>query len=147
MATRTFISAKHPALFNGMTELDKTMHAAGIDKWHHELIKISASHLNGCAFCVDKHTQDAISLEIPIRKITLIPVWQEATNHFTEEEQLILQLSKAVTFIHAHGISDELYDNCLRVFGEDYTAKLIMAAALINTWNRLGVSFNLQPKF
>lgn len=137
----------NPELYKVMADLDKAVHAAGIDKWHHELIKIAASHFNGCAYCVDKHTQDAMALDIPVRKIVLIPVWHEATDHFTVEEQLILQLTKAVTFIHEHGIADALYDECLRVFGEDYTAKLIMAATLINTWNRIGVSFKLQPKF
>lgn len=147
MATRTFIGKNNPELYKAMADLDKAVHAAGIDKWHHELIKIAASHFNGCAYCVDKHTQDALSLDIPVRKIILIPVWHEATDHFTAEEQLILQLTKAVTFIHEHGIADELYDECLRVFGEDYTAKLIAAATVINTWNRVGVSFRLQPKF
>lgn len=147
METRTFLSANQPDLFNKMVDLDKAVGASGIDKWHHELIKISASILNGCAFCVDKHTQDALELGIPGRKIVLIPVWHEATNHFTEQEQLIIQLTKAVTFIHEHGVEDALYASCKATFGEAYTANLIMAITLINAWNRLGISFKLQPKF
>ncbi|QHS59094.1 carboxymuconolactone decarboxylase family protein [Chitinophaga agri] len=147
MGTRTFLSVNQPDLHKKMVDLDKAINESGIDKWHHELIKISASLFNGCAFCVDKHTQDALELGIPGRKIMLIPVWLEATKHFSAEEQLILRLTKAVTFIHEHGIEDELYDSCKTTFGEAYTANLIVAATIINAWNRVGVSFQLQPKF
>jgi AhpD family alkylhydroperoxidase len=147
MATRTFINAAHPDLFNGMVELDKAVHAAGLSKWHHELVKITASQLNGCAYCIDKHTQDALALGIPARKLTLISVAHEVPSHFTEEEQLIIQLTKAVTYIHQHGIEDALYTRCTTAFGEAYTAALIMAITMINAWNRLGISFKLEPKF
>lgn len=97
------------------------------------MIKISASHLNGCAFCLDKHTQDALALGIDARKINLVAVWKEAENHFSEEEQLILKVTEAITLIHKNGLSDELYLKCITVFGDTNTVKIIMAAIVINT--------------
>ena len=96
---------------------------------------------------MDKHTQDAISLNINPRKINLIPVWKEATDHFTEQEQTILQLTEQITLIHEDGLSDNVYSDAVRLFGEELTAQLIMAATVINAWNRVGVSLKMQPEF
>jgi len=147
MSSRLIIGKTFPEGFKVLTELDKAIKESGLDKWYQELIKIRASHLNGCAFCLDKHTQDALSLGIDARKITLVGVWREAENHFSEEEQLILQVTEAITFIHEEGLSDELYSKCIALFGDNDTVKIIMAATVINTWNRIGVGFKMQPKF
>lgn len=147
MSTRLFIGKSYPEGFKALNELDKVIKESGIDKWYQELIKIRASHINGCAFCLDKHTQDALLLGIEPRKINLIPVWKEATDHFTAQEQLILQVTEAISLIHEDGLSDELYSKCISLFGDTDTVKIIMAATVINTWNRIGVGFKMQPKF
>jgi len=147
MSTRLLIHKAFLEGFNALNALDKVIRESAIEKWHQELIKISASHINGCAYCLDKHTNDALLLDINPRKIALIPVWREATNHFTEEEQIILQLTEEVSLIHKEGISDEVYDASIRLFGEGLTAQLIMAATVINAWNRIGVGLKMQPKF
>lgn len=147
MSSRFLMGKVFPQGFQALAALDKTIGQSSIDKWHRELIKIRASHINGCAYCVHQHTQDALALGIDPRKITLVPVWKEAHNHFTIEEQLILQLTEEVTLIAHHGLSDELYANCTSKFGEELTAQLIMAVAVINAWNRIGVGSKREPEF
>lgn len=147
MSTRLLIHKTYPDGLNALNAMDKVIRESGIDKWHQELIKIRASHINGCAFCLDKHTRDALLLEINPRKITLIPVWKEATDHFTEEEQTILRLTEEITMIHEDGLSDEVYRDSVRLFGEVLTAELVMAATVINAWNRIGVGLKMQPRF
>lgn len=147
MSSRLFIGKSFPESFKALNELDKTIKESGIDNWYQELIKIRASHINGCAFCLDKHTQDAIALGIELRKINLVVVWKEATDHFSEEEQIILQLTEAITLIHKKGISDALYLKAVALFGDAMTSKIVMAATVINAWNRIGVGFKMQPKF
>ncbi|SEJ40075.1 alkylhydroperoxidase AhpD family core domain-containing protein [Dyadobacter koreensis] len=147
MSARLAINNKFHQGFQSLVSLDNVIRDSQIDKWYQEIIKIRASHLNGCAYCVDKHTQDAISLNINPRKINLIPVWKEATDHFTEQEQTILQLTEQITLIHEDGLSDNVYSDAVRLFGEELTAQLIMAATVINAWNRVGVSLKMQPEF
>ena len=147
MSTRLLIFKAFPDGFNALNAMDKVIRESGIDKWYQELIKIRASHINGCAFCLDKHTKDALALDINPRKINLIPVWREATDHFSEEEQTILKLTEEITLIHDDGLSDEVYNDSIRLFGEVLTAELVMAATVINAWNRIGVGLKMQPKF
>ncbi|WP_221391518.1 carboxymuconolactone decarboxylase family protein [Dyadobacter sp. NIV53] len=147
MSTRLLIHKAYPDGYNALNAMDKVIKESGIDKWYQELIKIRASHINGCAFCLDKHTRDALLLNINPRKITLIPVWREATDHFTEEEQVILRLTEEITSIYKDGLSDDVYNESIRLFGEGLTAQLIMAATVINAWNRIGVGLKMQPKF
>ena len=147
MSTRLLIFKAFPDGFNALNAMDKVIRESGIDKWYQELIKIRASHINGCAFCLDKHTKDALAPDINPRKINLIPVWREATDHFSEEEQTILKLTEEITFIHDDGLSDEVYNDSIRLFGEVLTAELVMAATVINAWNRIGVGLKMQPKF
>lgn len=147
MNERILMGKAYPHGYQGVVALDQIIRQSGIDKWQQELIKIRASYINGCAYCVHQHTQDALKLGIDARKIALIPVWKEALNHFTPEEQLILSLTEEVTLIAQHGVSDELYANCINRFGEALTAQLIMAVVVINAWNRIGVGLKMQPVF
>lgn len=147
MTSRFLMGKAYPQGYQALVALDKTIGQSGIDKWHREMIKIRASYINGCAYCVHQHTQDALALGIDPRKITLVPVWKEGRNHFTPEEQLILQLTEEITLISQHGVSDELYANCIDKFGEALTAQLIMAVVVINAWNRIGVGLKMEPEF
>lgn len=147
MKARLFIGKVFPKAFAALSAMDVVIKESGIDKWHQELIKIKASHINGCAFCLDKHTQDALALGIEPRKIALINVWKEAVSHFTEEEQLILQVTEQISLIHHDGLQDDIYAKCIAKFGEPLTAQIITAATIINAWNRIGVGFKMEPNF
>jgi AhpD family alkylhydroperoxidase len=119
--------------------------ASVIDPRQKELIKIRASQINGCAYCVHSHSRDARKLGETEERLYLISVWREAKNAFNEEEQLILAITDEITLIHQHGLSDELYNKAIALFGEEKTAQIIMAVININAWNRIGVSLKMEP--
>jgi len=135
-----------PAAYKAMDALDNYVSNSGIDKIHQELIRIRASQINGCAYCVNYHTRDARKLGETEQRLYLISVWREAKNVFTEEEQLLFAMTEEITLIHQHGLSDELYNKAIEIFGEEKTAQVIMAIITINAWNRIGVGLNMQPE-
>src|SRR5690606_17858357 len=101
---------------------------------HKELIKIRASQINGCAFCIDMHTTDAIKLGESQQRIFLLDAWRE-TDLFTEEERILLQITEEVTLIHKKGLTSATYKKAMEIFGEHYFSQIIMAIATINAWN------------
>jgi len=134
-----------PNAYDAMDALDKFVEEASIDKLHKELIKIRASQINGCAYCVDSHSHDALKLGESLQKVLLISAWREAKNIFSEEERLLFRMTEEITLIHEHGLSDETYRKAIDVFGEEKTAQIIMAIITINAWNRIGVATELRP--
>jgi AhpD family alkylhydroperoxidase len=134
-----------PDAYKAMSALDAYIKTTDIALLHREMIKIRASQINGCAYCVNKHTQDARKLGETEQRIYLMSVWREAPNVFSEEEQLILAITEEITLIHQHGLSDELYDKAIATLGEVKTAQIIMAVITINAWNRIGVSLHMHP--
>ena len=129
-----------------MDALDDLVENSSLQQWYKEMIRIRASYLNGCAYCVDSHTQDALKLGIDPRKVALVPVWREAKGIFDDNEQTILLLTEEISLIHQKGVSDEVYDQCIKTFGERQTAELIMTIITINAWNRIGVGLKLEPQ-
>jgi len=106
---------------------------------HQELIKIRASQINGCAYCIDMHSHDALKYGDTQQRIFLLSAWRE-TNFFTEEERVILAMTEEITLISQHGLSEETYQKALQLFDQNYVAQIIMAIVTINAWNRIGVS-------
>ena len=135
-----------PAAYKAMNELDKFVASSSIPPLHRELIKIRASQINGCAYCVNHHTRDARELGETEQRIYLMSVWREASNIFTEEEQLLLEMTEEITLIHKHGLSEALYEKSMDIFGEEKTAQIIMAIITINAWNRIGVGLKMHPE-
>jgi AhpD family alkylhydroperoxidase len=111
----------------------------------HELIKIRASQLNGCAYCIDLHTRDARALGESEQRIYALNAWRE-TPFFDEREQAVLALTEAATKFSAHGVPDDVYDAAADVFSEVELANIILAIGLINFWNRIGITCGMQPK-
>jgi AhpD family alkylhydroperoxidase len=110
------------------------------------MIRIRASQINGCAYCVNYHTGDALKLGVDFRKINLLSAWREASNVFNEEEQLIIRMTEELTLIHQHGLSETVYEKAISLFGEEKTAQLIMVIITINAWNRIGVGLSIKPE-
>jgi len=135
-----------PAAYKAMNELDKYVATSSIPPLHRELIKIRASQINGCAYCVNHHTRDARKLGETEQRLYLTSVWREASNIFNEEEQLLLEMTEEITLIHQHGLSNVLYEKSMSVFGEEKTAQIIMAIITINAWNRIGVGLKMHPE-
>lgn len=133
-----------PGAYQKMLELEAAVVATGLDKTILELVKIRASQLNGCAFCLNMHTRDARKLGETEARIHVLPAWREAP-FYSDEERAALALTEAMTRLDAHGVPDEVYDSAIRHFGRDGTAALIMALVAINGWNRIAISTRLMP--
>lgn len=145
MSKRKTIYSVDPKAYDGMLKLEQYLNESQLTVTHKELIKIRASQLNGCGYCLDLHTKDALAYGESARRLLVLAGWRE-TELFTAEEQVILALTEAVTFIHEGGISDELYQQAEQLFDATYLAQLIMCMVTINAWNRIGVATHLKAK-
>src|SRR5580765_305845 len=138
MKKRINFNTVQPNAYDAMDALDEYVSGTSIDYLHRELIKIRASQINGCAYCVDAHSNDALKLGESLQRILLVCAWREAGNIFSEEERLLFQMTEEITLIHLRGLSDETYSKAIAVFGEEKTAQVIMTIVTINAWNRIG---------
>src|SRR6186713_3492566 len=118
MKKRISFSVVQPTAYTAMNALDKFVKESSIEKSYVELIKLRASQINGCGYCVDSHSYDAIKMGEPLQKILLVSAWREAGEIFSEEERLIFRMTEEITLIHQHGLSDEVYDKSIETFGE-----------------------------
>ena len=119
--------------------LESYLHKSELDSMYIELIKIRASQLNGCSFCLDMHTKDALKKGESQQRIFLLNAWWE-TDLFAEEEKIILKITEEITMIHDKGLTDETYKRAIETFGERYLTNIIMAVITINSWNRIAIS-------
>jgi AhpD family alkylhydroperoxidase len=110
-----------------------------------ELIKIRASQINGCAFCLDMHTRDARKAGESEQRIYCLSAWRECP-FYTGAERAALELTEAVTQIAQHGVSDDLYNRVREHFNEKQYVELILLINLINSWNRLSISMGNMPQ-
>src|SRR5664279_4454410 len=132
-----------PDAYDAVFALARVAAKAGIDKQLLELIKLRASQINGCAFCVQYHILQSESLGIPADKLNLVVVWREAPQ-FSARERAALAWTEALTLL-THGVSDEVYALAKAEFSEKELAYLSSAIASINVWNRLGVAYRWTP--
>jgi AhpD family alkylhydroperoxidase len=136
---RKSIKDLEPDAYKAMLGLEKYIRNSKIAASLLELIKIRASQLNGCAYCIDMHTLEALKIGENQRRIFALSAWKESPL-FSEEERAALQITEEVTLISDKGISDETYTNALNFFGENGLAQIIMQVIIINSWNRIAVS-------
>lgn len=144
MENRFNMQHVQPEGYKAMLGLEGYLQKSALSKTHKELIKLRASQINGCAYCLDMHSKDAIKLGESIQRIVLLDAWKE-TNLYTEEERIVLELTEVVTLIHQGGIADELYQKAEATLGKEYVAQVIMMIVTINAWNRIAISTHLQP--
>jgi AhpD family alkylhydroperoxidase len=140
MSTKFIIEAK---AYEAMGALENYLENSGIDKLHSELIKIRASQINGCAYCINMHTKDARALGETEQRIYALNAWRE-TPFFTPEERAILALTEDITNIK-RGVSEQTIEQATKVLDRHYISKVIMAATIINAWNRIGIGTGMQP--
>ena len=110
-----------------------------------ELIKIRASQINHCAFCLDMHTRDARTHGVSDQKLDFLAAWEEAGRMFTERERAALALTEAITELGNGHVSDEVYARAAAVFTERELGQVIAMAVTINAWNRINVTIRLEP--
>ena len=143
MKARLNIQQLAPDTYNKVLELSASIENLGLEKKHSELIKIRASQINGCAFCINMHTQDALKHEETNQRIFLLNAWREV-NLYSPQERVILAMTEEITLISEKGLTDETYQKALDLFAQNYIAKIILAISTINVWNRIAVSSRTQ---
>ena len=132
-----------PDVYDSVLALSKIAAKAGIDKQLLELVKIRASQINGCAFCVQHHVLESERLGISADKLNLVVVWREAPL-FSARERAALAWTEALTLLPG-GVSDEVYAEAAAEFSEQELLYLTSAIASINVWNRFGAGYRWTP--
>lgn len=139
MGNRIDISQLEPEAFRAMLSLENYLKKSKLSKSNSYLIKIRASQINGCAFCINMHTIEALKNGETAQRIFLLNAWKE-TELFSAEEKVILAMTEEITLISQKGLSDESNRNAEVFFDENQIAQIIMAVVIINSWNRIVVS-------
>jgi len=141
---RLDIKAVSPAIITQMIGFGKLLEESGLDPGLRELIKVRASQINGCAFCLDMHVRDARNLGISDDRLHLLCVWREVPG-FSEAERAALALTEAVTRIAEKGVSDALYEEVRRHYTAEQYVGLLTTINAINLWNRFMIALGAVP--
>ncbi|MEU8523685.1 carboxymuconolactone decarboxylase family protein [Streptomyces sp. NPDC048577] len=142
-APRLRLAELLPDFYRAMVRLEAA--AQGVDPTLHHLIKIRASQINHCAFCIDMHTKDALAEGESVERIVQLSAWEESRHFYTERELAALALTEAVTVLTDGFVPDAVYAGAAAVFDETELARIIAAITTINAWNRIGVSTRMTP--
>jgi len=134
-----------PEAVKALMNLEGFVKKSGLEKKLLELVKLRASQINGCAYCVDIHCADAKKAGESERRLHAVAVWREAP-FFTEKERSALAWTEAVTLLSETHAPDEVYQEVVKHFDEKETVDLTMAIITINAWNRIAVSFRKMPE-
>ncbi|UBM59532.1 carboxymuconolactone decarboxylase family protein [Marinilongibacter aquaticus] len=143
MEKRVNINTAEPLAFKAMMGLVNYLNQTGLPKALQELIKIRASQINACAYCLDMHTKDALKEGEDPQRIFVLSAWRETQEIFSEKEKAALAITEEVTLIHDKGLSDETYATASTVFEAHEIAQIVMAVVTINAWNRIALSSHL----
>lgn len=146
MKPRLNYFSKAPELVHAQLALNKAVEESGLERSLLHLIKLRASQINGCSYCVDMHAHEARADGESEQRLYLVAAWKESPL-FSERERAALAWTEAVTLISQGGVADDLYARTLEHFSETDLVRLTMAVAVINTWNRLSVAFHaIHPR-
>jgi AhpD family alkylhydroperoxidase len=133
-----------PDVYKAMIRLDAAA-KQGLDPTLYELVKIRASQINHCAFCIDMHSKDALAAGERVERIIQLSAWEESRHFYTGKELAALELTEAMTVLTDGFVPDEVYDKAAQHFEEAELAQLIAAITVINAWNRFGVTARMTP--
>ncbi|WP_348922220.1 carboxymuconolactone decarboxylase family protein [Enterococcus rotai] len=143
--TRFLLPKENSAAYQKIAELDQIGKTGSISESLQELIKIYASQLNGCVFCIDMHSKDALAKGETVQRVIGLAAWEEAA-FYTAEERAILAFTKEITLIHQGGVSDKTYQELQQYYNEKEIGELLVLIGTINLYNRIGITTLLQPK-
>ncbi|UGQ09942.1 carboxymuconolactone decarboxylase family protein [Yinghuangia sp. ASG 101] len=138
------MQATAPEGYKAVLGLEKYARA-NVERTLYHLVKTRASVINGCAFCVDMHTQDALAEGEDVRRLFGVTAWREVPHFFNARERAALALTDAVTRISEGGVPDDVWAEVHAVFDEREAADLLLAISTINVWNRLAISTHMRP--
>ena len=125
--------------FRAMLGMENHVRQCGLEHSLLELVKTRASQINGCAYCINMHTRDAIKLGETTQRLFVLDAWRE-TQLYTEKERAALALTEAMTLIAGKEVPDDIYDNAASLFTEQELAAIIMTIVTINAWNRISIT-------
>ncbi|MEV4886470.1 carboxymuconolactone decarboxylase family protein [Chitinophaga ginsengisegetis] len=145
MEARMDIYKLLPGAYKAMMGLQAFVNECGLDKTLTELIKIRASQINGCAFCLNMHTKEARQMGETEQRIYGLSAWEESP-YYTDKERAALALTEAVTLVSATRVPDEVYKAAQAVFTQQEIAIITMAIVAINSWNRIAITSRTLPQ-
>ena len=141
--SRLAVSEVAPGAYKAVSAME-TYSRTHNDPVLYELVKLRASMINGCAFCVDMHSRDALAAGEDSRRLFGVAAWHDAP-FYTDKERAALALTDSVTRLGDGGVPDDVWDAAAKHFTEVELANLLMAIATINVWNRISISTQTQP--
>jgi AhpD family alkylhydroperoxidase len=133
-----------PEVFKAMLGLQETVEKSGLEHPLLELVKMRASQINGCAYCLDMHSKDARAAGETEQRLYLLNAWRESP-FYSERERAALAWTEALTRIPENDVPDALYDEVRRQFSDKELVDLSLAIVAINGWNRFGIAFRSEP--
>lgn len=140
MSSRVSYVKAAPGTYRAMLGLEDYIHGCGLEPDLLDLVRLRASQLNGCAYCLDMHAKDARARGETEQRLYLLDAWREAP-FYSEHERAALAWTEAVTLLTGRDVPDEVYDETRRHFSDEELANLTLAIVAINGWNRLNVAF------
>ena len=143
MSARMNIPRLAPDLYRAVSALDAAVTQSGLDSRLLHLVKLRASQINGCAYCVDLHVKEALADGLDPQLLHLVSVWRESPL-FDARDRAALDWTESVTLLAATGVPDAVHEQARAVFTEAEVARLTVAIGTINLWNRIAVSSRLQ---
>lgn len=144
MKQRIAMSELEPESYKAMIALERTVANAGIDARTRHLVKLRASILNGCAFCIDMHSEEGRHAGIPDSHLFGVAAWHEAP-FFSAKERAALALTDAATRLH-DGVPDDVWDEAVAQWSAGGAAKLVFIISTINAWNRIAIAARTTPR-
>jgi len=144
MQERINYSKAAPGGYQAVRGLEDYVKQSGLEHSLLELVRLRASQINGCAYCIDMHTKDARSEGESEQRLYCLSAWREAP-FYSDRERAALAWTEAVTKISENQVPDEVYEQARRCFGEKELVDLTLAVITINSWNRLAISFRTTP--
>ena len=136
-----------PAAFQAMAALQLVANKSGLEKSLLELVKLRASVLNGCAFCLDMHFREAKAAGESEERLYLLSAWRETHDLYTAREKAALSWTDALTKLAGNHVSDELFADVSSHFTDQELGNLTLAIVAINGWNRFSVGFGMPIRF
>ncbi len=133
-----------PGVYKAMMGLEKYLHTCGLEESLLHLVKLRASQINGCAYCLDMHWKDLRAIGEKEQRLYSLDAWRECP-YYTERERAALAWTEAVTLITSGHVPDAVYEQARSSFNEKELADLTCAVATINAWNRLAISSRTVP--
>ena len=133
-----------PGIYKALDALDEYLSESGLDETILHLVRLRASQLNGCAYCIDMHWKDLRAIGEGEQRLYSLDAWRESP-YYTERERAALAWAEAVTLITKGHVSEQLYDEVRSHFSAKELCDLTLAIATINTWNRLSIAARLDP--